>query len=82
MDRVQIQLPPQLRKDIQAIADYHEWSFAETMRRAAEKFCDFRQSALLARGGAWQLPEPEDMGFKPQSFAAYQSIIDQDRDQL
>lgn len=83
MDRIQIQLPPELRADIQAIADYHEWSFAETMRRAAERLRDSRESAIHAdKNVAWELPQPCDMGFKPESIEAYQAIVEEDRDRL
>ncbi|MGH1397874.1 MAG: hypothetical protein ACRBCT_01540 [Alphaproteobacteria bacterium] len=83
MDRIQIQLPPELRADIQAIADYHEWSFAETMRRAAERLRDSREAAIRAdKDEVWELPSPRDMGFKPHSMDAYRAIIEEDRDRL
>lgn len=82
MDRIQIQLPPELRKDIQIIADMNEWSFAETMRRAAEKLRDARAACLQTSRESWQLPKPSAMGFKPKTFEAYQAIVDQDRDDL
>lgn len=38
MVRTQIQLPDRLYDELKALAAKHEWSLAETIRRAAEDF--------------------------------------------
>jgi hypothetical protein len=61
MVRTQIQLPDELYRDLKRLAEAHEWSLAETIRRGAE---------LLLRSyprdpepsQTWSLPEALSLG--------------------
>jgi hypothetical protein len=61
MTRTQIQLPDDLYRDLKRLAETHEWSLAETIRRGAE---------LLLRSyprdpehpDAWALPDAQALG--------------------
>jgi hypothetical protein len=63
MIKTQIQLPDDLYKRTKAFAKEHEWSLAETFRRAAEQFMDRYPTEPLPPDEEWTPPAPRDLGW-------------------
>lgn len=55
MVRTQVQIPEVLHERVRAIAEAHEWTFSEAMRRAAEMLVRTYPSEV-ATEGAWSVP--------------------------
>ncbi len=61
MTRTQVQLPEALHNELRRIADEQEWSLAEVIRRASEKFVErFPQGRMKA--SEWKFPEGRSLG--------------------
>ena len=58
MIRTQIQLPDNLYKEVQRVAQTQEWSIAEVMRRGAEAITRADPSIKQNTTQAWKLPPP------------------------
>ena len=61
MIKTQIQLPDHLYHDLKRVAAQKEWSFAETMRRAAEYIVGVHPPNRRP-GSEWRLPPARDLG--------------------
>lgn len=61
MIRTQIQFPDDIYNALKQLADEHEWSLAETVRRASEDFLR-KYPAKPQADKPWKLPEPLDCG--------------------
>lgn len=61
MIRTQVQLPDRLYRDLRALAEQHEWSLAEAVRRGAELLI---RSYPVVREPIeeWSLPDPMELG--------------------
>ena len=59
MTRTQIQLPDPLYRELKALADAHDWSLAEAVRRGAELLI---ASYPKRPDPDWQRPEPLHLG--------------------
>jgi hypothetical protein len=55
MTRTQIQFPDPLYRRLKGIAEQHDWSLAEVMRKAAEHFVS-RFPEEIETGAAWEFP--------------------------
>ncbi len=66
MIRTQIQLPDVLYKNLKRLADDHEMSLAEVIRRAGENYLK-RFPQERAPRDAWKLPGPFDLGLLPEA---------------
>ena len=58
MIRTQIQLPDQLYREVQRVAETQEWSIAEVIRRGAESITRAYPSIKEKGSQAWRLPPP------------------------
>ena len=58
MIRTQIQLPDQLYREVQRVAQAQEWSIAEVMRRGAEAVTKAYPAIKQKPTRAWKLPPP------------------------
>jgi len=58
MVRTQIQLPDQLYKEVQRVAETQEWSIAEVIRKGAESITRAYPPIKERRAGLWRLPPP------------------------
>jgi hypothetical protein len=58
MIRTQIQLPDQLYKEVQRVAETQEWSIAEVIRRGAEAITRAYPPIKKKRANPWRLPPP------------------------
>jgi len=58
MIRTQIQLPDQLYREVQRVAETQEWSIAEVIRRGAEAITRAYPSIKEKSSQAWRLPPP------------------------
>ncbi len=61
MVRMQIQVPDELYAKTRAVADYREWTLAETIRRSLEVFVQMSPRADAPKK-QWQLPPAHDFG--------------------
>ncbi len=61
MIKTQIQLPDHLYHELKRVAAQKEWSFAETMRRAAE-YIVLVHPPSSATGRKWSPPPPKKLG--------------------
>ena len=61
MTRTQIQLPEELYAALKRLAAAKEWTLAETIRRAAERYLEAYPEASRVNEG-WTLPEPMRLG--------------------
>lgn len=67
MTKTQIQLPDELYKRAKAFAKTHEWSLAETLRRATEQFMDRYPTHPTTNPSDWQPPTPQALGWSDLS---------------
>ena len=58
MIRTQIQLPDQLYREVQRVAETQEWSIAEVIRRGAEAITRAYPSIKEKGSQEWRLPPP------------------------
>ncbi|OGQ11969.1 MAG: hypothetical protein A2138_15310 [Deltaproteobacteria bacterium RBG_16_71_12] len=61
MTRTQIQLPDPLYRRLKELAERHDWSLAEAVRRGVELLIHSYPEAP-ASASAWKLPGPFDFG--------------------
>lgn len=62
MVRTQIQIPDELYNRVRAVADFREWTVAETIRRSLEVFVQMAPNAGKQAKKPWQLPVAHDFG--------------------
>jgi len=67
--RTQIQLPDALYRDIKRLAASREWSLAETMRRAAERFLA-QHPVVTPPSTPWRPPVSDTVGWRGLSAEA------------
>jgi hypothetical protein len=61
MIRTQVQLPDELYRDAKRVAEEHEVTLAEVVRRGLEHMIRIYPPREQAAGG-WRLPEPRSLG--------------------
>lgn len=59
MTRTQIQLPDPMYRELKALAEAHDWTLAEAVRRGVELLLT---SYPTRTEPEWALPRPEDLG--------------------
>ncbi|MCA9489630.1 MAG: hypothetical protein KC621_06890 [Myxococcales bacterium] len=61
MMQLEIELPEELYRDLERLAEAQEWTLAETLRRGAELLLH-SYPRDLEPASTWQLPEPMALG--------------------
>jgi hypothetical protein len=67
MIRTQVQIPDRLYRELKRVAEEHEMSLAEVIRRGAEYITQVYKPHEVSRDG-WRLPGPFDLGVKNDPF--------------
>lgn len=69
MVKIQIQLPDNLYRDLKRLAAAREWSFAEALRRAAERLLA-RHPQVRGAPASWRPPVSDAVGWRGLSHEA------------
>ena len=75
MIRTQIQLPDQLYREVQRVAETQEWSIAEVIRRGAEAITRAYPSIKEKGSQTWRLPPPIQSKMLVQDPDALKEIL-------
>ena len=80
MIHTQIQLPDQLYREVQRVAETQEWSIAEVIRRGAEAITRAYPSIKEKGSQKWHLPPPIRSRMLVHDPEALRDIIRDDTD--
>ncbi len=80
MKRTQVQLPDRLYAEVKRVAELHEWSVSEVIRRGAEYIV--RCYPAGADDPGWVLPEPLDLGPFLEPCAEWRALAEVPEERL